>query len=111
MCPNPRPEIGAGGDRVPRLGQRWGEAEGAMGAPTVVVLDVDAECLVEMSSTKVESPVEALAPHHLDHALGGVPSRAAGTVTRSPLVRTLRIAQIVARARQEGSLDQPTRGG
>jgi len=41
--------------------------------------------------------------------LRGVPSRAAGTVTRSPLVRTPGIAQILVRARQERSLDQPPR--
>jgi type III restriction enzyme len=58
------------GDRVPRFGQRRAEGEGAMGALPVVVLGVDAERLVELSSTKDECPVEALGPDRLDHALG-----------------------------------------
>ena len=41
-----------------------------MRALPVVVLGVDAERVVELSSTKDECPVEALGPDRLDHALG-----------------------------------------
>ena len=47
-------------DRDRGFSQRRGEGEGAMGSLPVVVLGVDAERLVELSSTKDECPVEAL---------------------------------------------------
>src|ERR1035437_5950566 len=45
---------------------RWGEAEGAMRAPAVVVLGIDAQRSIEMPPTEDERPVEALGPHRLD---------------------------------------------
>src|SRR5664280_578434 len=51
----------------PRPAEWRGEADGAMRSLPVVVLGVDAERLVELSSTKDECPVEALGPDRLDH--------------------------------------------
>ena len=42
------------GDRVPGFGQRWGQGEGAMRTPPVVVLGVRLEGLIEMPPTKDE---------------------------------------------------------
>ncbi len=56
--------------RVRRFGSWRGEAEGAMGSPAVVVLDIGPERPIEMPPTEDDSPVEALGPDRLDHALG-----------------------------------------
>ena len=58
------------GDRVPRFGQRWGTAERAMRALSVVGLDIDPERAIEMPPTEDAGPVEALGPDGLDPALG-----------------------------------------
>ena len=50
----------ADGDRVPRFGQRWGEAERTMRALPVVVLGVGPEGSIEMTPPLDERPVEAL---------------------------------------------------
>jgi hypothetical protein len=42
------------GDRVPRFGQRWGQGEGAMRTPPVVVLAIGLEGPIEMPPTKDE---------------------------------------------------------
>ena len=55
------------GDRVPRVGQRWGEGERAMGSLPVVVLGIDAQRAIEMLPTQDEGPVEALGADRLDH--------------------------------------------
>lgn len=57
------------GDRVPRFVQGWGQAERAMRALPVVVLDIDPERPIEMPPTEDERPVKALGPDRLDHAL------------------------------------------
>src|SRR5664279_4614962 len=54
-------------DRVRGLSQRWGQGEGAMRAPAVVVLGVGPERPIEMPPTEDERPVEALDPDGLDH--------------------------------------------
>ena len=58
------------GDRIPHFGQGWGQAERAMRALPVVVLDIGPERPIEMRPTEDERPVEALGPDRLDHALG-----------------------------------------
>jgi hypothetical protein len=49
-------------DRLRGLYERSGEAEGAMGSPAVVVLDIRPEHPIEMPPPEDEPPVEALGP-------------------------------------------------
>ena len=71
------------GDRVPRFGQRWGQAEGAMRSPAVVLLSVGPEGPIAMLPTEDQRPVEALGPDR-----GARPSSSANrmAITVSSLV-------------------------
>ena len=53
-----------------RLGLWRDEAKASMRSMVVVVLDVDAKRALELPATKDQHPVEALAPHRADEALG-----------------------------------------
>jgi len=57
-------------DRVPGFCERWGEGEGAMGPPAVVVLGIGPECSIEMAPPEAERPVEALRPDRRDDPFG-----------------------------------------
>jgi hypothetical protein len=64
------------GDRVPRFGQRWGEAERAMRALPVVVLDIgpeDGEPMEEIYTAAVED-----ARRLTDGGVDGTPLRGRG---------------------------------
>jgi len=52
-------------DRLRGLYERSGEAEGAMGSPAVVLLDIRPERPIEMPPPEDERPVEALGPDRL----------------------------------------------
>ncbi len=84
------------GDRIPHFGQGWGQAERAMRALPVVVLDIGPERPIEMRPTEDQRPVEALGPDRLDHALGvGIGVRrldGRGRVSQAPLATSPRYA-------------------
>jgi hypothetical protein len=79
---------------VPRFGSWRGEAEGAMRALPVVVLNIGPQRAIEMPPTEDEGPIEALGPDRLDHAL------------RLRLVVSLRLLAVPA---VRGGSSSPTR--